>query len=97
MERNSIIALFLLYRHRRRRRNRPNWVHTIIKERDEFCALYSPCDDDIHRDEANKFLNYFIMSVSSFDELHRRLKDSCHRRKMRSCIQTVEMLAVAIR
>ena len=53
----------------------------------------------IHRDDANKFLNYFQMSVSSLDELHRRLKDSLQRRnsKMRNSIQPVEMLAVAIR
>jgi len=39
------------------------------------------------------------MSVSSFDEMHRRLKDSIQRRNstMRNCIQPVEMLAVAVR
>jgi len=39
------------------------------------------------------------MSVSSFDELHRRLKDSLlHRNsKLRNCIQPAEMLAVAVR
>ena len=44
------------------------------------------------------FLNYFRMSVSSFDEMHRRLKESLQRRnnKMRNCIQPVEVLAVAI-
>jgi hypothetical protein len=44
-------------------------------------------------------LNYFRMSVSSIDELHRRLKESFQRRtnKMKKCIQRVEMLAVAIR
>jgi len=38
------------------------------------------------------------MSVSSIDEMHRRLKESLQRRnsKMRNCIQPVEMLAVAI-
>jgi uncharacterized OsmC-like protein len=38
------------------------------------------------------------MSVSYFDEMHRRLKDSLQRRtgKMRNYIQPVEMLAVAI-
>jgi hypothetical protein len=98
MESNSIIALFL-YRRRKRRRNRLNWVHAVLKERDEVCAFYRLFDDDIHRDEANKFLNYFLMSVSSFDELHRRLKESLHRRKskMRNCIQNVEMLVVAIK
>jgi hypothetical protein len=44
------------------------------------------------------FFNYFRMSVSSIDEMHRRLKDSLQRRnsKMMNCIQPVEMLAVAI-
>jgi len=39
------------------------------------------------------------MSVSSFDEMHRCLKDSlqCHNSKMKNCIQPVEMLAVAVR
>ena len=51
------------------------------------------------RDDENKFLNYFRMSVSSFDEKHRRLKDSLQRRnsKMWNCIQPVKMLAIAIR
>jgi hypothetical protein len=49
------------------------------------------------RDDANKFLNYFRMSVSSSDEMHRRLKDSLQRRNSKmNCIQPVEMLAVAI-
>ena len=83
MERNSIIALFLLYRRRKRRRNRLKWVHTIIKERDEVCAFYS-LFDIIRRDKANKFSNYFLMLVSYFDELHRRLKESLHRRNCRN-------------
>jgi len=39
------------------------------------------------------------MSLSFFDEMHRRLKDSLQRRnsKMRNCIQPVEMLDFAIR
>ena len=97
MDRNSIIALFLLYRRRKRRRNRLHWVHPIIQKREEFGAFYRLLRE--LRDEANKFLNYFQMSVSSFDEMHRRLKESLQRRnsKMRNCIQPVEMLAVAIR
>jgi len=41
------------------------------------------------------FYNYFRMSVSSSDELHRRL-DSLQRRnsKIRNCNQPVEMLAI---
>jgi uncharacterized OsmC-like protein len=39
------------------------------------------------------------MSVSSFDKMHRRLKESLQRRnsKMKNCIQPMEMLAVAVR
>ena len=38
-------------------------------------------------------------SNASFDELHRRLKESLQRRtsKMKNCTEAVEMLAVAIR
>jgi hypothetical protein len=96
MDRNLIIALFLLYRRRKRRRNRLHWVHPIIQKREEFGAFYTLFGE--LRDDANKFLNYFRMSVSSFDEMHRRLKESLQRRnsKMRNLIQPVEMLAVAI-
>jgi hypothetical protein len=99
MDRNSMIALFLLYRRRKRRRSRLHWVHSVIQKRKEFGAFYALFGE--LRDDANKFffLNYFRMSVSSFDEMHRRLKDGLLRpnSKMRNCIQPVEMLAVAIR
>jgi hypothetical protein len=39
MDRNSVIALFLLYRRRKRRRNRLHWVHPIIQKREEFGAF----------------------------------------------------------
>ena len=63
-----------------------------MEELGAFCILFYEL-----RDDANKFLNYFRMSVSSFGELHRRL-DSLQRRnnKMRNCIQPVEMLAVVM-
>ena len=90
-------ALFLLYRRRKRRCNSLHWVHQIILKREEFCAFRTLFGE--LRDDANKFLNYFQMSVSSFDEMHRRLKESLRRRnsKMRNCSQPVKMLAVAIR
>jgi len=96
MDRNSLTALFL-YRRRKRRCDRLLWVHPITKKREEFDAFYKLFDE--LRDDANMFLNYFRMLVSSFDKLHRRLEDSLQRRntKMRSYIQPVEMLAVAIR
>jgi len=97
MDRNAIIALFLMYRGRKHRRNRLHWVHPIIQKREEFGVFYILFGE--LRDDANKFLNYFRMSVSSFDEMHRRLKKSLQRRnsKMRNCIQPIEMLAVAVR
>jgi len=55
--------------------------------------------NNIQGEDANKFFfNYFQMSVSSFDEFHRRLKDSFQRRtnKMRNCTEPVEMLAAAV-
>ena len=97
MDRNSIIALYLLYRRRKRRRHSSHWVHPIIQKREEFGALYTLYGE--LREDANKFYNHFRLSVSSFDEMHRRLKESLQRRnsKMRNCIQPVEMLAVAVR
>jgi len=96
VDRNSIIVLFLLYRRRKCRRNGLHWVNLLIQKRDEFGAFYTLFE---LRDDANKFLNYFRMSFSYFDEKQRGLKDSLQGRssKMRNCIQPVEMLAVAIR
>jgi len=56
MDRNSIIALFLLYRHRKRGRNRLHWVHPEIKKknREEFGAFYTLFGK--LRDDANSFL-----------------------------------------
>ena len=86
-----------MYRRRKRRRDGLRWVHPVIKKIKEFIAFYKLVDELRH--DANKILNYFRMSVSSFDELHRRLVESLQRRKstMRNCIQPIEMLAVAIR
>ena len=84
MDRNSVIALFLLYRRRERRRNRLHWVQPEFKKKEEeFGAFYTLFGK--LRDDANRFLNYFRMSVSSFDDMHRRLKESLQRRnsKMR--------------
>jgi len=79
-----------------------HWVHPEIKKKkrgggEELGAFYTLFAQ--LRDGANRFFNYFRMSVSSFDEMHRRLKESLQRRnsKMSNCIQPVEMLAAAIR
>jgi len=63
MDRNSIIALFLLYGRCKRRRDRSRWVQPTIKKREKFGAFYTLFDE--LRDEGDKFLNYFQMSVSS--------------------------------
>jgi hypothetical protein len=99
MDRNSVTALFLMYRRHKRRRNGVHWVHPIIKQGKNSVSFTHYLINIIHRDEANKFLNYFPMSISCFDELHRRLKESLQRRtsKMRNCVQPVDMLAVVIR
>jgi len=41
MDRNSIIALFLLYLSCKRRRNSLHWVHPIVQKREEFGAFYT--------------------------------------------------------
>jgi hypothetical protein len=76
MGRNSAIALFLLYRRRKRRRNRLHWVHSEIKKKkkEEFGAFTHYLVN--YEMAQTGFLNYFRMSVSSFDEMHRRLKES---------------------
>ena len=97
MDSNSIIDLFLLYRRRKRRRDRSHCVQPIIQKREKFGSFYTLFDE--LRDEADKFLNYFQMSVSSFDELHRRLKDilQLYNSKMRKNFQPAEIFAVAFR
>jgi len=52
MDRNSIIALFLLYRRRKRRRNSLYWVHLEITKKEEFCAIYTLFGK--LRDDANR-------------------------------------------
>jgi hypothetical protein len=76
MDRDSIISMFL-YR-RKRRRDRLRWVHSVIQKKEEFGASYALCDE--LRDDADKFLNYFRMSLSLFDKLLCRLKESLQRR-----------------
>jgi hypothetical protein len=53
MDRNSIIALFLSYRRRKRRRNGLHWVRPIIQKREEFGAFYTLFG--ALQDDANKF------------------------------------------
>lgn len=100
MSRERIIAMWLLYRRlrlRRKQRVRKYWVHPI-NERRNVMGTFNSLFEDLLADD-NKFFNYFRMSISSFDELHNRLKCSIQRQntKMRDCIQPKEMLAVTLR
>jgi hypothetical protein len=64
MDRNKIIAIWLLRRRcRKRQRNRLLWVHPINLERDQL-REFDRQFEGLRCDE-NKFLNYFRMSISS--------------------------------
>ena len=53
MDRNSVIALYLLHRRRKRGRKSFHWVHPIIQKREKFGAFYALFGE--LRDDANKF------------------------------------------
>lgn len=97
MNRKQLIALLLFRRRIKRRRNRLIWVHPINEMRKEVGIFYTLFKQ--LRQDDTKFFNYFRMSITSFDELHGRIKDSIQRKntKMRNCIQPVEMLAITLR
>lgn len=98
MDRRRVIAMMILYRRiKRKRRNRIMWIHPINMARKKFGAFYILFGQ--LREDAKKFFNYFRMSMSSFDELHQRLKESLQKQDtfMRECIQPIEMLSVTIR
>ncbi|KAG8224494.1 hypothetical protein J437_LFUL003217 [Ladona fulva] len=82
---------------KKRRRNRMQWVHPINLKRNESGAFHVLFQE--LRNDPIKFYNYFRMSISTFDELHGRLKDSLQRHNtfFRECIQPTQMLVVAIR
>lgn len=98
MDREQVIALWILYRRRnRRQRNRLHWVHPINLRREEVGIFYTLFED--LRNDDRKFFNYFRMSVGSFDELHGKLKNVLQRQntQFRNCIQPIEMLAMTLR
>ncbi len=98
INRKQLLALLLFRRRlKRRQKNRLIWVHPINQKREDVGAFYTLFPD--LRNDEEKFFNYFRMSISSFDELHARLKDNIQRKntKMRNCIQPVEMLDITLR
>ena len=98
MERSRVIALCVLNRRRRRRQSKRScWVHPINKKRDELSSFHTLFTE--LREDESKFLNYFRMSISSFDELNRCLKEVLQRQdtNMRDCIKPEEMLAITRR
>ena len=98
MDREQRLAL-LLYRRRlkRKRKNILIWVHPINQRREEVGAFYTMCPE--LRNDEEKLLNYFRMSISSFDELHNLLEHHRQRKntRLKNCIQPVEMLAITLR
>nr|CAH7735492.1 unnamed protein product [Callosobruchus chinensis] len=58
------------------------WVHPINERRNEAGTFYT-LFDQFSQDDAT-FFNYFKMSIKSFDELHRRIKDSIHAKILKS-------------
>jgi hypothetical protein len=53
----------------------------------EFGAFYTLFGE--LRDDVNKYVNYFRMSVSSLDEMRRRLKESLQRRNSKMLVVAV--------
>lgn len=83
MHRKRTIVMYLLYRRTqnyRKQRNYVHWVFPINQRRDEV-GRFGLLIEELRADE-NRFLNYFRMSISSFDELHNRLKNSLQRQNI---------------
>lgn len=99
MEREQIIAMWILYRRYRRqkKKSRNYWVHPINLKREQ-CGAFYILFPDLLKDE-DRFFTYLRMSISSFNQLHDSLKNQLQREnsKMRNCIQPIEMLVIAIR
>nr|CAH7722827.1 unnamed protein product [Callosobruchus chinensis] len=70
MEVSEAICMWVVHwrlARRRRRRERKDWVHSILSDRTDF-SLYITLYPELRRHEEN-FFNYFRMSVRSFDYL----------------------------
>ena len=73
------------------------WINPINEKRLKLGVFYTLFLE--LRQDDKKFFNYFRMSVSSFDELHEKLKKVLQKENtaMRECIEPRQMLAVTIR
>jgi hypothetical protein len=95
-DRRRIIAMCLLYRrYQKYKKNLIHWVHPINEKGKKLVCLHTISKSE---NRWKKGFNHFRMSISSFNDLHERLKDNLQRQnnKMRNCIQPVQMLAIAL-
>ncbi|KAL1513767.1 hypothetical protein ABEB36_003134 [Hypothenemus hampei] len=92
-----LLALLIKRRYRRLRGKRMYWVDPILETR-ETHSHYFTLFVELRRYE-NTFLNYFGMSIASFDELYRILKKSLKRQntQLRSSISSEDRLMITIR
>jgi hypothetical protein len=80
-----------------KKKKRRYWVHPYIDDRlarGGFITFFSSL-----RENPDKLINYFRMSVQSFDELADKITDMIKSQDtcMRLCITPLEMLAVTLR
>jgi hypothetical protein len=75
----DVNTFLIMYWYRRRRRiNRRYWLHPIVMERSRV-GSYRTLMYQLRRDEL-KFFNYFRLSMSTFDDLLRRVEGDLTRR-----------------
>jgi hypothetical protein len=88
----DVNTFLIMYWYRRRRRiNMRYWLHPIVMER-SCMGSYRTLMYQLRRDEL-KFFNYFRMSMSTFDDLLRRVEGNLTRRNttMRRSISPEEI------
>jgi len=90
-----------MYWYRRRYRklkiNRRYWLHLIVRQRYQL-GSFQTLMCQLRRDEF-KFFNYFRMSISTFDDLLRRVERLLTRQDtyMRKSLGPEEKLAICLR
>ncbi|KAF9816544.1 hypothetical protein SFRURICE_010703 [Spodoptera frugiperda] len=95
MDVNTFLIFYWYYR--RRQRNRRFWVHPILTQRSNL-GIFRNLMSDLRRDES-KFFNYFRMSMTTFDDLLKRVNEDLkkHDTNMRKSITPEEKLAICLR